>query len=52
MTRPLNCVAYNSWWQLRGDAWGRLEDASARIAAAAAQRRRVPQRCDRGSRRH
>jgi arginine decarboxylase len=33
----LNPPAYNSLWQLRGDAWGRLEDASERLAAAVSQ---------------
>jgi arginine decarboxylase len=33
----LNPLAYNSLWQLRGDAWGRLEDASDRLAAAGSQ---------------
>ena len=36
VTEPLHPLAYNSLWQLRGDAWGRLEDASERLAAAAA----------------
>jgi arginine decarboxylase len=31
----LNSLAYSSLWQLRDDAWGRLEDASERVAAAA-----------------
>jgi arginine decarboxylase len=34
---PLNPLAYNSLWQLRGDAWGKLEDASERLAAAVGQ---------------
>jgi len=26
--------AYNSWWQVRSDAWSRLEEASGRLADA------------------
>ena len=37
MTGPLDPAAYSSLWQLRGDAWGRLEDASERLAAAPSQ---------------
>jgi arginine decarboxylase len=37
MTGPLDPSGYSSLWQLRGDAWGRLEDASERLAAAAGQ---------------
>jgi arginine decarboxylase len=37
VTGPLNPQGYNSLWQLRGDAWGRLEDASERLSAAGAQ---------------
>jgi arginine decarboxylase len=37
MTGALDPLAYNSLWQLRGDAWGRLEDASERLAAAVSQ---------------
>jgi arginine decarboxylase len=29
--------AYNSWWQFRLDMWSRLEEASGRLAAAAAR---------------
>lgn len=37
MTGPLNPLADHSLWQLRADAWGRLEDASERLAAAVSQ---------------
>jgi arginine decarboxylase len=36
-TGLLNPLVYNSLWQLRGDAWGRLEDASERLAASVSQ---------------
>jgi hypothetical protein len=37
MTGPVDPPAYHSLWQLRGDAWGRLEDASERLAAAVSE---------------
>jgi arginine decarboxylase len=37
VTASVNPLVYNSLWQLRSDAWGRLEEASERLAAAVTQ---------------
>ena len=41
VTDDVNPLAYNSLWQLRADAWSKLEETSEQLTAGAAQGRPI-----------